>query len=218
VRVVEDNAQAFGATHHGRPAGSFGDAACLSFFPTKTLGGFGDGGMVATRHADVAARLRMLRTHGWRKKYYPEMVAYNSRLDTLQAALLLVNLPHVDAWSEARRGCAARYRELLAGLPVTLPAEREGDRHVYHQYVIRVAQRDAVAAALAGDGIATTVYYPIALHELAPCAAYAPPNGALHEAERAAAEVLALPMFPTLTRAQQEAVATALRSATVGVG
>jgi dTDP-4-amino-4,6-dideoxygalactose transaminase len=212
VFIIEDNAQAFGATHAGKPTGGLGDAGCLSFFPSKNFACFGDGGMVVTNDPDVADRVRMLRTHGWRRKYQPLSVGYNSRLDTLQAAVLRVNLPHVDGWNRDRRAVAKSYFELLQHSPFSLPIERAGDYHVYHLFVIRTPRRDELAEQLHHAGVATGVYYPTALHQLAPCAAFAPKNG-LEESERAASETLAIPLFPTMTSAQVETVAAALHAA-----
>jgi dTDP-4-amino-4,6-dideoxygalactose transaminase len=207
LKVLEDCAQAFGATYRGKKVGTLGDAGAFSFFPTKNLGGFGDGGLIATNSDEVAERARMLRAHGSRRKYYNERVGYNSRLDALQAAFLRVKLRHVDAWNEARRQVASRYNELLAGLPgLVLPEVSPG--HVFHQYTVRVlGGRDRVAEALAREGVGTMVYYPVPLHRLP---VYAHMGAALPEAERAAREVLSLPMGPFLTREQAHGVAIAL--------
>jgi dTDP-4-amino-4,6-dideoxygalactose transaminase len=207
LKVLEDCAQAFGATYRGKKVGTLGDAGAFSFFPTKNLGGFGDGGLIATNSDEVAERARMLRAHGSRRKYYNERVGYNSRLDALQAAFLRVKLRHVDAWNEARRQVASRYNELLAGLPgLVLPEVSPG--HVFHQYTVRVlGGRDRVAEALAREGVGTMVYYPVPLHRLP---VYAHMGAALPEAERAAREVLSLPMGPFLTREQAHGVAVAL--------
>jgi dTDP-4-amino-4,6-dideoxygalactose transaminase len=218
IKVIEDNAQAMGATHRGRYTGTFGDAAALSFFPSKNLGAFGDGGMVITHDTATADRLRMLRTHGWRKKYHPEIVAYNSRLDALQAAVLRINLQHVEGWNDARRAAAGRYREYLADLPVSLPVEPDGDRHVYHLYVIRTPHRDEVAAYLSSADIGCGVYYPVPLHRVGPCLPYAPPPETLPAAEAASAETLAIPLFPTISGTQQARVASVLRDALASVG
>jgi dTDP-4-amino-4,6-dideoxygalactose transaminase len=209
LKVLEDCAQAFGATYRGKKVGTLGDAGAFSFFPTKNLGGFGDGGLIATDSDEVAERARMLRAHGSRRKYYNEAVGYNSRLDALQAALLRVKLPRVDAWNEARRQVASRYNELLAGLPgLVLPEVSPG--HVFHQYTVRVlGGRDRVAEALAREGVGTMVYYPVPLHRLP---VYAHMGAALPEAERAAREVLSLPIGPHLNPSSQEGVSEALKA------
>jgi dTDP-4-amino-4,6-dideoxygalactose transaminase len=213
LSVVEDAAQALGAEYGDAPAGSLGAIGCFSFYPTKNLGGCGDGGLVTTQRDDLAARLRLLRSHGMEPRYHHQVVGINSRLDTLQAAILGVKLPRLKQWTEARRRCAARYTELLVGparegrlvLPTTLP-----DRtHVWNQYVIRVAggQRDALRAHLTAHRVGTEIYYPVPLH-LQPCYAdlgYGP--GSLPVTERAAQETLALPMFPELTDNEQQLVA-----------
>ena len=165
LKVIEDCAQALGAQYTKQSrVGSLGDAGCLSFFPSKVLGAYGDGGMVVTSDAQVAEKLKMLRNHGARQKYYHLVPGFNSRLDGLQAAILRVKLKYLDRWNEARRRVAQRYNELLAGLPVTTPYESPDVYHVYHQYTIRVQQRDALAAYLKERGIGTMVYYPVPLH------------------------------------------------------
>jgi dTDP-4-amino-4,6-dideoxygalactose transaminase len=213
LQVLEDVAQAFGGRHGGRKLGTLGDAAALSFFPSKTLGAFGDAGMIVTNRDEVAETARMLRAHGSRKKYYNETIGYNSRLDALQAALLRVKLPHLDAFCDGRRAAAARYSALLAGITgVTLPSEADYAHHVYHQYTIRIAhgQRDAVQRRLAEAGIGTMVYYPVPLHQLP---IYSGRGEHFPEAERAAAEVLSLPISPHISAETQAAVVAALRAA-----
>jgi dTDP-4-amino-4,6-dideoxygalactose transaminase len=209
LKVLEDCAQAFGAAYKGKKVGTLGDAGAFSFFPTKNLGGFGDGGLIATNSDEVAERARMLRVHGSRRKYYNEAVGYNSRLDALQAAFLRVKLRRVDAWNEARRQVASRYNELLAGLPgLVLPEVSPG--HVFHQYTVRVlGGRDRVAEALAREGVGTMVYYPVPLHRLP---VYAHMGAALPEAERAAREVLSLPIGPHLSPSSQEGVSEVLKA------
>ena len=209
LKVLEDCAQAFGATYKGKKVGTLGDAGGFSFFPTKNLGGFGDGGLIVTNSDEVADLARMLRAHGSRRKYYNERVGYNSRLDALQAAFLRVKLRHVDAWNEARRQVASRYNELLAGLSgLVLPEVSPG--HVFHQYTVRVlGGRNRVAEALAREGVGTMVYYPVPLHRLP---VYAHMGAALPEAERAAREVLSLPIGPHLNPSSQEGVSEALKA------
>ena len=203
--VVEDAAQAIGADYRGRRAGTLGLLACFSFFPTKNLGGFGDGGMVTTDDAELAARVRSLRNHGFAEKYYNREVGGNFRLDALQAAVLRVKLRHLEAWHEARRRNAERYRRLFeaAGLtapdsPVRLPAEAGHGRHIYHQYVLRCERRDELQAYLGERGIGSAVYYPVALHLQECFANLGHQRGDFPVAEAAADEVLALPIYPEL--------------------
>ncbi|HEV2763092.1 MAG TPA: DegT/DnrJ/EryC1/StrS family aminotransferase [Pyrinomonadaceae bacterium] len=209
VPVVEDAAQAVGAEDKGRRAGSLGDVGCFSFYPTKNLGGAGDGGMMTTQDDDLAERLRVLRVHGGETKYHHKVVGINSRLDTLQAAILRVKLPRLDGWSEGRAANAGRYRELFAdaGLleEVGLPHESAGVRHIYNQFVIRVpaGRRDALAEHLKSRNVGTEVYYPVPLH-MQECFRYlGHREGDFPEAERAARETLALPVYPELTAEQQ---------------
>ena len=213
LKVIEDNAQAFGARHAGQVTGSIGDAGCLSFFPSKNLGGCGDGGMVVTGCDETASRLKMLRMHGWKKKNFPEIVGYNSRLDTLQAAILSAKLPKVDQWNEQRRDCAERYNGALKDADLVLPCEGEGAYHVYNLYVIRVGKRELVQQKLNESGIGNAVYYPAAMHELAPCSGFVRKGQRFPEAERAAREALAIPMFPGMTEAQQQRVVNTLLAA-----
>ena len=210
--VVEDAAQAIGARYHGRRVGSIGHAGCLSFYPTKNLGAYGDGGMVATNDPQIAERVDILRRQGGKVKYYHEVLGFNSRLDALQAAILRVKLGHLDDWNAARREVAHRYNEHLADLPVTTPDESPDVYHVYHQYTIRVPQRDALQAFLKQQGIGSMIYYPLPLHrqELYAGSGYA--EDSLPYAEQAAQEVLSLPMYPELTSAQQDQVAQAIRA------
>ncbi len=210
IPVVEDVAQAFGGEALGRKLGTLGRLGAFSFFPSKNLGCLGDGGLVATDDDEAAATVRMLRAHGSRTKYLNEAIGYNSRLDALQAAVLRVKLPRVAAWNEARRAAARRYHALLAGIPgLALPVERPGVVPVYHQYTVRVAggRRDALREALAADGIGTMIYYPRALNELP----VYPAAGRFPEAERAAREVLSLPIWPRIAPEVQERVAAAVR-------
>lgn len=210
LKVIEDNAQAFGATYRDKKTGAIGDIGCLSFFPTKNLGAFGDGGMVVTNDSAVAERMRMLRTHGWKKKYYSEEVGYNSRLDALQAAILQVKFPHVDDWNQKRREIAQRYSEKLAPLGVTVPVECDWGRHVYHLYIIRSARRAELQSFLKQQGIASEVYYPLPPHLSLPCRKLGYQEGDFPNAEQASQETLALPLFPELTAKQQDEVIGAI--------
>jgi dTDP-4-amino-4,6-dideoxygalactose transaminase len=219
--LVEDAAQAFGTTWQGQPAGSLGDLAAFSFYPTKNLSAYGDAGMVTTNDARLAERLRMLRAHGMRRRYYHDEVGWNSRLDTMQAAVLLVKLRYIEGWNQQRQERAAYYDKLFRqkGVAETGPYPQHGvvlpfvdprGTHVFHQYVIRVARRDALREFLTGRGIGSEIYYPVPLH-LQQCLldlGYKP--GDLPESERAAQEVLALPIFPELTNEEQERVVAAI--------
>jgi dTDP-4-amino-4,6-dideoxygalactose transaminase len=237
IAVVEDAAQAIGATYHARPVGGIGAFGCFSFFPSKNLGAFGDAGLVTTNDDTLADRARLLRTHGMRPKYYHHVVGANFRMDALQAAILRVKAPQLPAWTDARRANAATYRDLFgaAGLvgaqaprgltpslpsetrgqtpsQIVLPVESPGCRHIYNQFVIRTSERDALKRHLDAEGIGNEIYYPVPFH-LQPCFAdlgYS--AGAFPHAERAAAESLAIPIYGELTRAQQERVVSAIGS------
>jgi dTDP-4-amino-4,6-dideoxygalactose transaminase len=216
--LIEDAAQAHGAwcTVEGqrRRAGTIGDVGCFSFYPTKNLGAMGDAGALVTDRGDLAARVRLIANHGDRSKYehvIPD--GRNSRLDALQAAVLRVKLPHLDAWNGARRAAAARYATALADLPLALPRERPGVEHVYHQYAVRCARRDALQRALTARGIGTSIHYPRPLHLQEGYRHLGRGAGAFPAAERAAAEVLSLPMSPFLSAAQTAEVAAAVRAA-----
>jgi len=216
LAVVEDCAQSIGAQWDGQPCGSMGDIGCFSFYPTKNLGGAGDGGMLTTRRQDLADRLLLLRAHGMYPRYYHKLLGINSRLDSFQAAVLNVKFPHLEAWTSLRQANAARYQELFtqAGLDriLGLPQAHPRCRHVWNQYVIRVPgrKRDALRAYLTEAKIGTEIYYPLGLHqqECFRFLGYRP--GDLPETERAAQEVLALPIFPELTPAEQERVVGAI--------
>jgi dTDP-4-amino-4,6-dideoxygalactose transaminase len=208
--VIEDSAQAIGASYDGQRACSFGVAGCLSFYPTKNLGACGDGGMVITCNPNMAEEIDLLRRHGGRVKYHHERVGYNSRLDELQAAILRVKFRHLDEWIEARRYLAGRYNELLAGLPVKTPHEAPGMRHVYHQYTIRAPRRNELQAFLEERGIGVMIYYPVPLHLQEMYADMDQGRGSFPEAERAAEEVLSLPIYPELTDEQIGEVADAI--------
>lgn len=218
--LIEDAAQAIGARQRlpegtTITTGSLGDACAFSFFPSKNLGGFGDGGMVVTTDAALAARLMRLRVHGGRQMYHHEEVGYNSRLDALQAAVLSVKLPHLEGWSRKRRENAAFYDEALAGLEgLVTPVVRPQNESIFNQYTVRVldGRRDDLAAHLKERGVGTGIYYPVPLH-LQDCFAYLGyGEGDFPESERAAREVLSLPVYPELTRGQLEHAAEAVRA------
>lgn len=211
LQVIEDAAQAIGAEENGQRAGSLGDAACFSFYPTKNLGAYGDGGMVMTNDPNLAERIDMLRRQGSKKKYHNEVLGFNSRLDEIQAAVLRVKLRYLDEWAAGRQRVARRYGELLPGLPVQTPYERPGTRHVYHQYTIRAPRRDELQANLKEQGIGTMLYYPVPLHRLPLYAELGYNEGSLPESERAASEVISLPMYPEMTDEQVQEIASAIR-------
>jgi dTDP-4-amino-4,6-dideoxygalactose transaminase len=212
LAVIEDAAQAVGAAYAGRPAGSWGDAACLSFYPTKNLAACGDGGMVLTARDDVAEAVRRLRDHGSSRKYEHVELGYSSRLDELQAAFLRVKLRHLRVWNDRRRDIVARYRELLQGAPLVLAQERAPAHHIYHQFTVRTPKRDALVAALADAGVGTAVHYPIPV-PAQPLFAVPDVDRAFPNAARAAAEVLSLPCFPELLDGEVRDVADAVRAA-----
>jgi dTDP-4-amino-4,6-dideoxygalactose transaminase len=210
IPVVEDAAQAIGALYKSKKVGGIGTLGCFSFFPSKNLGAFGDAGLLTTNDDALARRARLLRTHGMEPKYYHHVVGGNFRMDALQAAVLRVKAPHLEGWTRARRENAARYRLLFhrAGLDdvITLPAEPPDRLHIYNQFVIRCADRDALKRHLDRSGIGNEIYYPVPFH-LQPCfSGLGYRQGAFPHAERAAAESLAIPIYGELTAAQQEAV------------
>lgn len=209
LAVVEDAAQAHGAQYKGRPVGSLGDLACFSFYPTKNLGAYGEGGMVVTDDADCAARIRMLRDWGQQSRYTHTLRGFNARMDGLQGAILRVKLHHLPAWIDARRRHAARYQALLAGAGLALPVEMSYARHAYHLYTVRSCERDGLQAALAAEGIHTGLHYPLPVHLQPAYVDLGYGTGAFPVAERAAREVLSLPIFPELTDRQIETVAAA---------
>ena len=215
IAIIEDACQSIGSKYRDRQAGAWGLAACFSFFPSKNLGAFGDGGLATTNDAAFARELRLMRSHGSEKKYYHQKVGANFRLDALQAAVLRVKAPHLAGWTSARRANADIYRALFdeAGLTstVTLPVARAECFHIYNQFVIRAPKRDALRAHLDARQIGTEVYYPVPFH-LQECFAYlGHAQGACPEAERASAETLALPIYGELTRDQLQRVVTAIR-------
>jgi len=214
IAVIEDAAQAIGAEHRGRRAGSMGAIGCFSFFPTKNLGGAGEGGILTTSDGRLAERLRALRVHGSRVRYYHDEVGTNSRLDTLQAAILRVKLKRLEQWTARRIAHAGLYRKTLAelGVPVRAPElPAWPSRHVYHQFVIRAPQRDRLRRWLAGQGIASEIYYPLPLHRQKCFLHLGYEPGALPESERAAAEVLALPIYPELEPEQVARICRSIR-------
>ncbi len=204
--VIEDAAQSITSTYKGRKAGSIGKAGCFSFFPSKNLGGIGDGGMVVTNDEALYKRLLLMRNHGAEPKYYHKFIGANFRLDPIQAAALLVKLPHLEEWSEARRRNAAYYNERFADTVVQTPYISPDCQTIYNQYCVRVPRRDEVVAHLKANKIGCEVYYPVPLH-LQECFTYLGySKGDFPEAEKAAGEILALPIYPELTRQMQDTV------------
>jgi len=219
--LIEDAAQAWGASWNGSPAGALGDAAAFSFYPTKNLSAAGDAGMVTTQSAELAERARMLRQHGMRRRYYHDEVGWNTRLDGFQGAILEVKLKYIAGWNDARRAVAAIYDRLFraAGLAVSgtqpvhgviLPHEVPGSRHVWHQYVIRTSRRNELREFLAARKIGSEIYYPVPLHLQDALKDLGYKHGDFPEAERAANEVLALPIFPELREDEQQTVVAAI--------
>jgi dTDP-4-amino-4,6-dideoxygalactose transaminase len=214
VLLLEDAAQCHGARRHGRPAGSLGAAAATSFYPGKNLGAYGDAGAVVTRHEAIAEGVERWRNYGRRSRYEHDLAGFNSRLDTLQAVVLRAKLRHLAEWNEARREAARRYDALLADLPaVARPRTLPGNEHVFHLYVVRVPDRDRVLEKLRAEGIGAGVHYPLPLHLQPALRDLGHGPGDFPETERAAREVLSLPIYPGIQAAQQERIVDVLRSA-----
>ena len=209
--IIEDAAQAIGAEYKGRKAGSMGDMGCLSFFPSKNLGGYGDGGMVITNNEELTERIRMLRVHGAKPKYYHSLIGLNSRLDALQAAVLSVKLKYLDGWSEFRRQNAENYNHLFADTDVVTPYVEPYNRHIYNQYIIRVSKRDELQEFLKERNIGTAIYYPVPLHLQGCYADLGYQEGDFPESENAAKETLALPIYSELTRNGQITVVEVIK-------
>jgi dTDP-4-amino-4,6-dideoxygalactose transaminase len=212
LAVIEDAAQAHGAEYKGRRVGSLGDLGCFSFYPGKNLGAYGEGGAVVTNNAEFARTIRMLRDWGAERKYQHVLKGYNYRLEGIQGAILRVKLRYLEAWTEARRAHAAHYDELLAGDRMQTPEAMPYARHVYHIYAVRSLKRDALQQALQAKGVQTGIHYPVPVHLLPAYADLGYRNGAFPHSEKAAAEVLSLPMYAELTEGQQSQVADALLS------
>ncbi len=212
LRLIEDCAQSFGAVYRGQMTGAWGDAGCFSFFPSKNLGCFGDGGMIVTDDEEVAEQLRMLRNHGSRETYLHETLGFNSRLDELQAVVLRAKLKRIESYNEARWRNAQHYNSLLADANVVTPVEDGKGRHVYHQYTILIEDRETAQAALAAAEIASAIYYPIPLHRQQAMSGFCD-GRSLPVAEATAERVLSLPMYPELTTGQIEQVCRVLTEA-----
>jgi dTDP-4-amino-4,6-dideoxygalactose transaminase len=212
LKVIEDACQAHGATYKGRACGILGDVGCFSFYPGKNLGAYGDGGAVVTNDREIADKVRMLRNYGQSKKYYHDSIGWNSRLDTIQAAVLNAKLKHLNSWNDSRRQHAAMYREQLGDLPIRLPQEMPGNKHVYHLFVIRMARRDAALEFLKKKDIVCGIHYPVPVHLQKAYASLGYRSGSFPVTEGAASELLSLPMFPELTPDQIAAVCQGLRN------
>ena len=211
LKVIEDCAQSFGAEYKGRKTGAFGNIGCFSFFPSKNLGCYGDGGMVITDDADLAEQMVSLRNHGSRVRYYHHRIGFNSRLDEIQAAVLRVKFRHIDTYNAKRRQNAQAYSSLLASAGIRTPEEQKDTLHVFHQYTIRVGNRDAVKEKLDQGGVTSSmIYYPVPLHLQEAYRNLGMKPGSLPAAEEAARDVLSLPMYPELTGAQIRTVAEAV--------
>ncbi len=214
LKVIEDCAQSFGAEYRGKKTGAFGDLGCFSFFPSKNLGGYGDGGMVITDDAKLAEHMLSLRNHGSRIRYYHDEIGYNSRLDEIQAAILNIKFKHIDEYNAKRRKNAFLYNTILAGPGIQTPSEQDNTKHVFHQYTIRVKDRDAVKQKLdAGNVTSSMIYYPVPLHLQAAYKNLGMKPGSLPKTELAAQEVLSLPMYPELTEEQIRLIADAVKKA-----
>ena len=209
--VIEDACQAHGATYGGKKAGSFGAFGCFSFYPTKNLGGYGDGGMVVTNHPKFYEKLRLLRCYGEKRKYEHRIKGGNSRLDELQAAVLRVKLKYLDQWNEERREKASRFSERLASLGIVCPLERKGARHVYHLYVIRTGKRDALQRFLKKRGIDTLIHYPIPIHQQKAFKELGYRRGDLPLTEQYSRKILSLPFFPEIKESEMEEVARGIQ-------
>jgi dTDP-4-amino-4,6-dideoxygalactose transaminase len=209
--VLEDACQAIGAEYKGRKAGSIGHAGCFSFFPTKNLGGYGDGGMIVTDDATLAEKIRVLRAHGSKVKYHHTDIGYNSRLDEIQAAILRVKFPHLDNWNDARREKARLYTSWLNGTAYITPCEAPEQKHVFHLYILRSKKREAVMKELQQRGISTAIYYPVPLHLQEVYSSLGYRLGDMPVAEQATQEAFAIPLFPELTKEQMEYIVATLK-------
>ena len=212
LHVIEDAAQAISATYKGRRAGSIGTAGCFSFFPSKNLGAGGDGGMIVTNDEALYERLKIMRTHGAKPKYYHKFIGGNFRLDPLQAAILLIKLPHLREWTEARRNNAGFYDSAFAGSPVTTPWISPDCYSIYNQYVVRTRDRNRLMAALKEAGIGSEIYYPVPMHEQECFSGLGYRSGMFPRAESAAREVVAIPIYPELQQSQLEYVVSTVLS------
>lgn len=198
IKIIEDACQAHGAEYKNKKCGGIGDAGCFSFYFTKNLGGYGEGGMVITNNPVIAEKVRLLRNHGHKSKYEHSVIGYNNRLDEIQAAILRIKLKHLNSYNEKRRDIAKKYNTLLKNIPLTLPKEIDGRKHVYHLYVVRAEERDSLREYLNDRGIGTGIHYKIPIHLQEACNRYNYKPGDFPEVERASKEILSLPMYPEL--------------------
>ncbi|MFQ5329039.1 MAG: DegT/DnrJ/EryC1/StrS family aminotransferase [Thermodesulfobacteriota bacterium] len=212
IRVIEDACQAHGAEYAGKRVGSIGDLGCFSFYPSKNLGAYGDGGMVVTDDGELASKLKMLRNYGQSERYHHEIEGGNSRLDELQAAMLLVKLQHLDRWNEVRRGLAAIYNDGLKHDEVKEPFEAEYARHIYHLYVVRCRRRDELMEHLSKNGVGSLIHYPVPIHLQPAYSELGLREGNFPVAERCCREVLSLPLYPELTRSDIEQICEVVNS------
>lgn len=210
--IIEDCAQSHGATYRGQKSGAWGDIGAFSFYPTKNLGAFGDAGMIVTNDPKLSERVRLLREYGWRKRYVSEISGLNSRLDELQAAILRVKLKHLDHWNDERRKRAKRYTERLAPLGIRCPSEGSGVKHVYHLYVIRMRERDALQVFLKKKGIETLIHYPVPIHLQKAYEELGYRKGDFPSTEQCSSEILSLPLFPEMKEQEVEKVVESIRS------
>jgi len=213
LKVIEDCAQAFGAKYKGQKVGSIGDIGCFSFFPSKNLAGYGDGGMVITKDKEIAERIKMLRNHGSSKRYYHQLVGYNSRLDEIQAAIIRIKLKRIDEYNEARRRNAGAYCFAIKQKEIILPSASPDCEHVYHQFTIRAKNRDKLSAALGQKNISSAIYYPVPLHQQEAFISLYNIKDKLPQAEACADEVLSLPMFPELNEEEIKKIVGVINNA-----
>ncbi len=212
LKVIEDACQAHGAEYKGRRAGSLGDAAAFSFYFSKNLGAYGEGGFITTNNDELARRMRMIRDHGSERRYYHDLVGFNGRLDEIQAVALRAKLPHLAGWNEQRRSHAARYRQLLEDTPLTTPAVRPECQPVYHLYVVRAPQRDELQAWLKSRGVSSGIHYPVPIHLQTAMGSLDFKAGDLPVTERVAGEILSLPMYAELTAGEVEYIAASVKA------
>ncbi|MBM4272372.1 MAG: DegT/DnrJ/EryC1/StrS family aminotransferase [Deltaproteobacteria bacterium] len=213
LKIVEDCAQAFGATYHGKKVGTMGDFGCFSFFPSKNLAGYGDGGMIVTKHSEMAERIKLLRNHGSAVKYHHTILGYNSRLDEIQAAVIRTKMQHIDIFNRKRRENADLYRRHIERDDINLPVEKAGCMHVYHQFTIRSKKRDGIMAALTKNDISSAIYYPVPLHRQEVFSHRNIDEDNLKISEMCAGEVLSLPMFPELESEEIRFISDVLNNA-----
>jgi dTDP-4-amino-4,6-dideoxygalactose transaminase len=211
LAVLEDNAQGFGSEYKGKKSGTIGTIGCISFFPSKNLGAYGDAGMVVTNDDALAEKMRMLRVHGWKKKYFPEMLGYNSRLDEIQAAILQVKLKHIDTWNNRRHELAQIYTRELSKSGIETPVELPGRKHVYHLYMIGFKNRDEIQKGLSDAGVSTALYYPQPLHLAKPCEKLGYKPGDMPISEKASTNLLAIPIYPEMSADQQAQIIDTLK-------